>query len=127
MNNSVKGIIVRGMGEGAFFMSMPHYKTEFKKKLGFDTYPGTLNVKINPKNFQIFKKLKSIEIEGFVSGAKKFGGAKCYTSKIKSLKGAVIVPDLTKHGNDIMEFIANVHVKTELKIGDGDEVEIEFD
>ena len=126
MDNAVKGVVASGMGEGAFFMSMPHYKNEIMKKLGFAAYPGTLNIKINPKHFDVLKKLNPIAITGFVSGAKKFGATKCYVSKIKNIQGAVIVPDLTKHGNDIMEFIAPVHVKTKLKIKDGDEVSIEL-
>ena len=32
-NADISGIIVKGLGEGAVFMSMPHYKNEIKKKL----------------------------------------------------------------------------------------------
>ena len=30
-NADISGIIVKGLGEGAVFMSMPHYKQEIKK------------------------------------------------------------------------------------------------
>ena len=43
----IDGTVVTGLGEGAFFMSMDHYKKEIKNKLGFDAYPGTLNIKIS--------------------------------------------------------------------------------
>ena len=48
-NKVLSGIVVKGLGEGSFFMSMGHYKKEIKKKLGFNAYEGTLNIKINNK------------------------------------------------------------------------------
>ena len=48
----LKGTIIKGLGEGAYFMSMGHYKKEIKKKLGFDAYPGTLNIKIKKNQYQ---------------------------------------------------------------------------
>ena len=122
---SLSGIIVRGLGEGAYFMSMPHYKDEIKKKLGFDAYPGTLNLKITKKQMDSLKKIKGIGIKGFKKNNKSFGGADCYKAKIKNVDGAIILPHLTKH-KDIAEFIAHVHVKSELKIKDGDEIKIEL-
>jgi len=41
-----KGTIVSGMGEGAYYMSLDGYKKKKKKKLGYEPYPGTLNVKL---------------------------------------------------------------------------------
>ena len=41
-----KGTIVSGMGEGAYYMSLDGYKKQFKEKLGYEPYPGTLNVKL---------------------------------------------------------------------------------
>ena len=102
----IEGSITSGMGEGAFFMSMPHYKNEIKKKLGFDAFAGTLNMKIDAKKHSIFENLKPFIIEGFVKENKKFGGAKCYLSSLGNIDGAIIIPDINKHGNDTIEFIA---------------------
>ena len=46
-------------------------------------------------------------------------------STLENIKGAVIIPDLTKH-KDIVEFIAPIHLKSELKINDGDKLKIEL-
>ncbi len=121
----ITGIAVSGLGEGAYFMSMPHYRQEIKKKLGFDAFPGTFNIKISKKSFDSLKKLNSIKIDGYKSGDKLFGGASCYTAKIDDIIGAVIVPDINKH-KGIMEFIAPVHLKSELKLKDGDKITIEL-
>ena len=119
------GVIVMGLGEGTFFMSMPHYQNEIRKKLGFEAYPGTLNLKISKKLVDLLKNKKHIKISGFKSRNKTFGGASCYRANIKNINGSIIVPDLTKHKN-IIEFIAPVHLKSELKIKDGDKVKVEL-
>ena len=123
---SVKGIIVRGLGEGAYFMSMPHYQKEIKKKLGFEAYLGTLKVKIKKIYKDLLKNLTSIRIEGFTSNNKTFGGASCYKAKIKNINGAVIVPDINKNPEDTIEFIAPVNVKSISNLKDDDEIEIKL-
>ena len=122
----ILGIIVRGLGEGTYFMSMRHYQKEIKKKLGFDTYPGTLNLKVEKKQIDLLKKINPIKIAGFKKDNKTFGGADCYKAKIKSINGAIIVPHLTKHKKDIIEFIAPVHLKSGLKLKDGDRIKVEL-
>ena len=97
----LKGTIIKGLGEGAYFMSMPHYKKEIKKKLGFDAYPGTLNIKIKKIHNNVIKKIKDIN-------------------------GAIIIPDINKHKSDIVEFIAPIHIKSKFKIRNGCKIKIEL-
>jgi len=122
----IEGIVTSGIGEGSFFMSMDHYKNEIKKKLGFDAYPGTLNLKIDTKQYDLLKNFNSTRIDGFNNVNKKLGGANCYKAKIKNINGSIIIPDLTKHKKDIIEFIAPVHLKSKLKINDGDKIKVEL-
>ena len=124
-NMVLNGVIVRGLGEGAYFMSMQHYKKEIKKKLGFDAYPGTLNLKVSRNQINSLKKINPIKIDGFEKNNKKFGGADCYKAKIKSINGSIIIPHLTRH-NDMIEFIAPVHLKSELKLKDGVKIKVEL-
>ena len=70
----IEGVVVDGLGEGSHFMSMDHYKTEIKDKLGFEAYPGTLNIKTNNKNPDLFKNHNIIRINGFEKDSKKFHG-----------------------------------------------------
>lgn len=123
--NIINGAIVKGFGEGAYFMSMPHYQKEIKKKLGFDAYPGTLNLKVGKKEINLLKKFNKIGIDWFKKNNKIFGGVDCYKAKIKDTDGAIIIPHLTKHKN-IIEFIASVHLKSELKFKDGDKIKVEL-
>ena len=54
----MEGIVTSGLGEGYFFMSMEHYKKEIKEKLGFEAYPGTLNLKIDEEQIDSLKKIR---------------------------------------------------------------------
>ena len=117
--------LVRGLGEGSYFMSIHHYQKEIKRKLCFNAYPGTLNLKVNKKQIDLLKKIAPIKINGFKLKNKTFGGADCFKAKIKNIYGAIIIPHLTKH-NDIIELIAPMHLKSELKLKDGDKVKVEL-
>ena len=122
----ISGVIVKGLGEGSYFMSMEHYKKEIKKKLGYNAYPGTLNIRINNKQSNLFKKLKSTKISGYKKNNKVYGGASCYKATINSIKGSIIVPDINKHKKNIIEFISYVHIKSKLNIKNGDEIKIDL-
>lgn len=121
----LEGIVTPGLGRGAFFMSIDYYKKELKKKLGFGAYPGTLNLKVAKEQIIQLKKLNPIKIDDHKEKDKTFYGANCYKSKISNINGAIIIPDKTQHKN-IIEFIAPVNLKSQLKIKDGDKVKIEL-
>lgn len=122
----MEGIVISGLGEGAFFMSMNHYKKEIKKRLGFDAYQGTLNIKASKEKIVALKKSNSIKIAGFKKGEKTFGGVSCYKAGIVDIDGALIMPDINKHKDDVIEFIAPVNVKSKLNIKDGDKIKVEL-
>ena len=124
-NIIISGTIVKGLGEGAVFMSMPHYKQEIRTNLGFDAYPGTLNVKVAKQQFDSLKNYLPIKINGYKKDGKTFGGAGCRKAKIKNISVAIIMPDINKH-EDIVEFIAPVHLKSELKLAEGDKIKIKL-
>jgi riboflavin kinase len=122
----VEGIVETGLGEGAFFMSMPHYKKEIREKTGFDAYPGTLNIKVTPESVAKAKSSNFSRIERFTQDSRQFAGVNCHSAKINNIKGAVIFPDFTRHKN-VLEFIAPIHLRTELKLKDKDLIKVELE
>lgn len=125
---NVTGEIVSGMGEGRYYMELPGYKKQFKKKLGFTPYPGTLNLKLNSeadiRGRQILQDTQGIEIEGFKSGERTFGAVKCFMAKIDGVEGAVIIPMRTHHGFNTLEIIAPENIQDKTGLGEGDTVTI---
>ncbi|HUW86625.1 MAG TPA: DUF120 domain-containing protein, partial [Methanoregula sp.] len=43
----LSGMVVSGIGEGKYYMSLEPYKQQFSSHLGFEPYPGTLNIRLS--------------------------------------------------------------------------------
>ena len=98
----LSGTLFSGLGEGAYYISLPGYKKQFISKLGFEPYPGTLNLKISDVfHKQFFDKLSNndgILIEGFTDKKRTYGNVKCFPCTINSnIQGSIIVIERTHH------------------------------
>jgi len=125
-NTLIEGVITRGLGKGAIFISINYYKEEIKKKLGFEPYPGTLNLKVDKERTKLLAKINPIRINGFKKDDKTYGGVNCYKVEINSVAAVIIIPDLTEHEDDMVEIIAPVNLKSELNVNDGDKIKIQL-
>lgn len=122
----LSGKVITGLGEGQYYISLEGYRKQFREKLGFDPYPGTLNIRLDPQSIEIRKKISgTIRIAGFVEQNRTFGGCTCFNVKIADLRGAVIVPERTHYPEDIVEIIAPVNLRDYLKVRDGSTVKVE--
>ena len=124
----IKGRVFGGVGEGAYYVSLEGYRKQFIEKLGFDPYPGTLNLKI-PKEQMYFRKIldqeEGIKIEGFSTADRTFGDVKAFKCRIDGVDGAVVLPKRTHYPGDVLEVIAPVKLREKLGLKDGDTVEVE--
>jgi riboflavin kinase len=124
---TIHGRIIRGLGEGAYYMSFEEYWTPIERKLGFEPYPGTLNIRVNPEDIDFIHQLESfmpIVIDGFKKDNRSFGGLTCYHAIIKKTKGALIFAERTSHEENIVEFIAPIHLRSRYKLKDNDSITI---
>jgi riboflavin kinase len=123
----MEGTIVRGLGEGSFYMSLPGYKKAIKEKLGFDPFPGTLNIRLDGdlawKRQQLLES-EPIVIPGFRGKGRTFGDLFAYRCRLGGKDGAIIVPLRTHHGPDILETIFSFNAKKEFGKKDGDRVKV---
>ena len=120
----IQGTITSGLGEGKLFLSMGQYNAQIVKKLGFAPFEGTLNIKVNgQEKHEYFKSGNIIIIDGFKTENRNFGKVYCILSEINGIKGAAINPEKTAH-KDIVEFIAPISLRKELKLKDGDKVTV---
>jgi len=118
---SITGTITSGMGEGAYYMSLKGYTKQFKSKLGYIPYPGTLNVKLKEKKFSEaisqLSNYQGIKINSFSDGKRTFGWVKCFKSKINNkINCELILLERTHHDTSIVEFIAKNNIRKSLKI-----------
>jgi riboflavin kinase len=122
----IKGIVISGQGKGAYFMSKSFYKTQFLDKLNFKPFPGTLNIKISKSEIDNIHDIKKDNLEK-IKGEGNFGDVLLIKATLNNaVRGAVVFPKKTTHGENILEFVTSVNVKESLGIKDGDEVELDL-
>lgn len=123
-----EGTVFSGLGEGAYYVTQPGYKKQFNEKLGFEPYPGTLNVRVRKEDQEDVRMLEASPftlIEGFTDGNRSFGPAKCFHGKIgEKIDGALIFPVRTHYSGDVVELMSTEFLRKTLHLKDGDTVKI---
>ena len=124
----IRGKVFSGVGEGRYYVSIEGYRRQFREKLGFDPYPGTLNLRIPKEEMYFRRKLDEedgIIIRGFSTEDRTFGDVKAFKCRVGGVEGAVVIPARTHYPSEILEIIAPVRLRDEMGIEDGDIVEVE--
>lgn len=124
------GRVFQGLGEGAYYIGLEGYKTQFAKALGFDPYLGTLNLKLeSPDQIERKRDLRGFDglrIKGFQRDGRTYGGARCYRARVgkKDLPGAVLVIDRTHYDDSVLEIISPDFLRGALGLKNGDLLEV---
>ena len=125
----IHGTVFSGLGEGRYYISQQKYKQQFVRKLLFEPYEGTLNIRVAQSDMPLFERLtysQGVRIDGFVSKGRTFGDVKCFLSELQGIECSVILPVRT-HYTDVMEIIAKDNLRSRLSLKDGDMVEVNVD
>lgn len=124
----LNGAVVSGIGEGKYYMSLPPYKEQFRAHLGFEPYPGTLNIRLSPGSIPVRKKIDALDwirIKGFSTDGRTFGDAKCIACRIGTISCGIVVPGRTHYPEDIIEVIAPIALRRKLGVEDSDSISVE--
>ncbi|BCU71127.1 hypothetical protein KN1_24240 [Stygiolobus caldivivus] len=126
----IRAKVTSGLGEGKFFLSLPYYSEAFKKFLGFQPYPGTLNAVIYDRNSMENRLLldanKGIVIPEHREPDRVLGSVKAFPASVNSLSpSAIVIPTRTTHPKSVIEVISPYFLREKLNLKDGDEIVIE--
>lgn len=126
------GSLVDGAGEGKKFISLDGYQRQFRERLGYEPFPGTLNIELDEESIrqrELMETLDGIPIDEWEDDGQTYGSAVCYgvdvcknTSTYSSVH--VLVPDRTHHGSSIVEVIAPEKLRDTLSIEPQDDVRL---
>lgn len=127
---TLEGTVFTGLGEGAYYILKEPYRKQFIEKLGFDPYPGTLNLKLTTEYDQKaraeLEAYPAIEIQGFRNEDRTFGLVKCYPAKIDNkIKGALVFALRSHYDKSVLEVIAPVYLRKQLNLKDGHKVKVD--
>lgn len=133
---SLVGRVMTGLGEGQYYISQEGYLRQFRSRLGFEPFEGTLNLKLDGDGEAGRHRLDEapgIPIEGFRTPERTFGPARCHRAAIVSVRGkrasyadcAAIIPARTHYPPNVLELLAPEGLRRLFKLKDGDPVGVE--
>jgi len=128
---TLEGTLFTGLGEGAYYVTKEGYRKQFMEKLGFDPYPGTLNLKLTSeydiKSLSELETYPAVTLEGFEDESRTYGSVRCYPAIINNKeKGAVINALRTHYGQSVIEIVSPTCLRSRLKLKDGNKVKVEI-
>jgi len=121
-----RGQVFTGFGEGGYYVSLHGYTKQFLSKLGFEPFPGTLNLRLSsPAEIEQRRQLqfqKGIEIQGFEDGTRTYGPVKCFRARFEDgIPAAVLGIERTHYDHSVIEVIAQSDLRRSLGLKDGEE------
>ena len=127
----LSGSVVSGLGEGAYYMSLKGYTKQFKMKIGYIPFPGTLNIKLNQlQATQIIQQLDEIDniiIDPFSNGKRTYGWVKCFHASLNdSVKCELIRLERTHHDNSVIELISKNSLRKTARLETGSKVTVKI-
>jgi len=125
----LKGTLVSGLGEGAYYMSLQGYSKQFKTKIGYIPFPGTFNVKLGKKEYteaiSQFEEMEGIHIDGYSDGKRTYGWVKCFKAKLNSTFDCLLIRlERSHHDTSIIELISKNSLRKTAKLSDNSKVSI---
>ena len=113
-----EGTVFSGQGRGKKFVELPWFKRQVEEKLGFSPYPGTLNLFLTGKNVE---NRRLLDVSGGLTVKPQTGyySGIMFRARINGLNCGVVIPIMPNYPNDVLEVIAAVYLREELKVVDG--------
>ena len=122
----VKGKVSSGSGTGKFFTSLSWVKSQVREKFGFEPYPGTLNILLEPQDAEKVSYIK-IRCKDFIEPKEGYKRGMILKALINgSIEGAIVIPEVEGYKKNILEVIAPFYLREVLGLKDGDELEVKI-
>ncbi|MEM2910107.1 MAG: DUF120 domain-containing protein [Nitrososphaerota archaeon] len=126
---TLEGRVFSGLGEGAYYISLPGYYSQIKERLGFEPFLGTLNVRLSSsaaiEGRLLLEKAADIVIEGFKDEKRSYGGAKCIKAAFNDIdECAIFFIERTHHDVSVVEVVSPYNLREKYGLKDGDKVRL---
>jgi len=132
----IVGEVIEGIHEGGYYVAIKGYFDQFKKRLGFEPYKGTLNLKLSDTDNSILREklhhIRPVIINGFKNQEREYGPVKCYDvyiyrfdNKNNRRKAAILDIKRTHHKKNVVEILAKPYLRDYFNLKDGDKLIIE--
>ena len=120
------GRVFSGMGKGRYYVGHPEYQRRFKAALGYEPFPGTLNVKLEDEKFvELLRTLRSmggVRVEGCTRGKEGFSALTCFDGSLSGERVTLLFIDITHYNESVVELISPTYLRGKFGLKDGDRV-----
>lgn len=120
------GTVFTGIGKGSYYVGHPEYKMRILEKLGYEPYPGTLNLRLRePREIADRKKLRMIrgvKIAAFEYNGERFSSLNCFDGEMDGLRVSLLIVEITHYDDSVIELISPIFLRGKLGLNDGDSV-----
>jgi riboflavin kinase len=119
----LSGRVFSGRGEGRKYIELSWVKQQIMEKLGFNPYPGTLNLRLDVESMkkrQLLTEDAALGVctpEGYCTGL-------LFKATIEGVSCGVVIPQVEGYPDDELEVVADVNLRQRLGLSDGDRVEV---
>lgn len=122
----ISGTVVTGTRRAAFFTRLDWVKNQCLDRLGFEPYPGTLNILLAEPDRQVMTEIQKLPGVPLVPSEGDYCLSLVYPVQIGNIPGAIILPEesVRLHGRGIVEILAPVCLREILHVQDGDQVSL---
>lgn len=116
----IEGTVIPGKGEAHAFLQINWVKERFFEKRGFIPFPGTLNLKVGPEDFDYLRRLAFSRGEKLIPppGEEKLCQARLLPIRVGGITSALVFPMVDDYYNNILELVAPVKLRQHLKLRD---------
>lgn len=122
------GEVFSGLGRGAYYVGHPGFRKRFAELLGYEPFPGTLNLRLSTKDeINARTRLRSApgnSTEGFTFGGREFSSVKCFEGAMRGQAVVLTIPKITEYDDSVLEIIAPVKLRDSLALIDGQSVTV---
>lgn len=134
MTLDLDGIVTSGLGEGKHYISLSGYMDQFESRLGYEPYPGTLNLEVTDgpsvRGGQL-EPYRSVTVDGWADDERTYGPVTCHPVTVRAggetyEQAHFLDIERTHHDDEIVEVIAKDRLRDALDLEDGAEVTLEF-
>lgn len=124
----IVGVIQSGVGQGAYFTTVDWVVAQCKTRLGYEPFPGTLNVSVRSRDVKRLDHLYQKTDFKLVPDDPNFCAARVTKIMLNGIPAALVLPseDVRVHENRVVEIISSCRLKEALDAADGDEVTISW-
>lgn len=123
----ITGTVSTGVQQATLFTNLNWVKEKCVQLLGFSPYPGTLNIRVDGKDFEQWRVWRRAAkgLEMSPPYADHCAGL-LYPGHIAEFVVVAVVPLICGYPGNVIELMAPFHLRSQLRLKDGDLVSILF-